>query len=102
MVRLKFHKTGLNSMIDLLQNLNITQFNQVYSGRQGCACGCGGTYNETVRTFKSTVTRLITKIKSGEELQIMKGINEWIVSWEGDELAIRIYTKENLDNFVNC
>jgi hypothetical protein len=93
----------LNNMvdIDIIKNLDITQFNQVYSGRQGCACGCGGTYNETERSFKSTVRRLTNKIKSGEELQIMKGFDEWIVSWEGETRAIRIYTKENLNGFVN-
>ena len=89
-------------MVELLKNLNIPQFTQVYSGRQGCACGCGGSYNETVKSFKSTVTRLMNKVKSGKELQIMKGFDEWIVSWEGDERAIRIYTKENLKQFVNC
>lgn len=88
-------------MLEILKNLDITQFNQVYSGRQGCACGCGGTYNETERSFKSTLTRLTTKIKSGEEIQIMEGSKEWIVSWEGEEKAIRIYTKENLNKFVN-
>lgn len=88
-------------MLHLLKNLDINQFNQVYSGRQGCACGCGGTYNETIRSFKSTVTRLTNKVKSGEELEIMKGLDEWIVSWEGEERAIRIYTKENLDEFIN-
>jgi hypothetical protein len=88
-------------MIQLLKNLDITQFNQVYSGKQGCACGCGGTYNETQRSFKSTVTRLLNKVNEGAELEIMKGFDEYIVSWEGSERAIRIYTKENLDEFVN-
>ena len=88
-------------MLDLLKNLDITQFNQVYSGKQGCACGCGGTYNETQRSFKLTVTRLLKKINEGEELEIIKGFGEYIVSWEGDERAIRIYTNENLSEFVN-
>ena len=88
-------------MIQLLKNLDITQFNQVYSGRQGCACGCGGTYNEIQRSFKSTVTRLLNRVNEGEKLQIMKGCNEYIVSWEGTERAIRIYTNENLNEFVN-
>jgi hypothetical protein len=94
----------LNNMldIDIIKNLDITQFTQVYSGRQGCACGCGGAYNETQRSFKSTLTRLTNKIKSDEELKIMKGFGEFIVSWEGETRATRIYTKENLEQFVNC
>lgn len=88
-------------MIQLLKSLDITKFNQVYSGRQGCACGCGGTYNESVKSFKSTVTRLVNKVTIGEKLQIMEGIDEYIVSWEGEERAIRIYTSENLNEFVN-
>lgn len=88
-------------MIQLLKSLDITKFNQVYSGRQGCACGCGGTYNESVKSFKSTITRLVNKVTIGEKLQIMEGIDEYIVSWEGEERAIRIYTSENLSEFVN-
>lgn len=88
-------------MIQLLKSLDITKFNQVYSGGQGCACGCGGTYNESVKSFKSTVTRLVNKVTIGEKLQIMEGIGEYIVSWEGEERAIRIYTSENLSEFVN-
>ena len=86
-------------MIQLLKNLDISKFNQVYSGRQGCACGCGGTYNETIRSFKST--RLVNKVSSGEKLQIMEGLSEYIVSWEGNEKAIRIYTTENLSEYIN-
>lgn len=88
-------------MIQLLKNLDISKFNQVYSGRQGCACGCGGTYNETIRSFKSTITRLVNKVSSGEKLQIMEGLSEYIVSWEGNEKAIRIYTTENLSEYIN-
>jgi len=89
-------------MVDIIKNLDITQFTQVYSGRQGCACGCGGTYNETSQSFKSARTKLLNKLVSDEPIQIMEGCKEYIVSWEGKNRAIRIYTKENLEQFVNC
>jgi hypothetical protein len=102
MVQLLFQKTILNNMIDVIKNLDITQFTKVYSGRQGCACGCKGTYRDTVRDFKTLRTRLMTKVNLGEDIQIMGGIGGYIVSWEGESKAIRIYTKEKLNKFVNC
>lgn len=87
--------------MELLQSLDITKFNQVYSGKQGCACGCGGTYRQTQRSFKSTVTKLMKKAHLGEKLYVMEGLSEYIISWEGDERAIRIYTKEDLTDYLN-
>lgn len=39
-------------------NTKYTQIDRVYSGRQGCMCGCRGTYS----TSPSEVTRVVNKL----------------------------------------
>lgn len=88
-------------LIDLkaLDNLDISQFNQVYFGKQGCACGCNGNYHESSRMFKSALTKLKNKCIECEPIEVFQGDGEdkSIICWEGEERAIRIYTKEIIE-----
>jgi hypothetical protein len=88
-------------MLELFDGLDISQIVKVYSGKQGYVCEYDGVYIQTQRSFKSTITRLKKKVQLGEKIYVMKGISEYIISWEGDDRAIRIYTKENLTDYLN-
>ncbi len=38
--------------------LNVEHTTRAYAGKQGCMCGCKGTYNASVRARKTAITQL--------------------------------------------
>jgi len=89
-------------MNSVLNNLNISLFIQAYTGRQGCACGCGGNYFETQKDFRRVLNLLRKRESEGNEIEVMKGFgDEFIVSYEGENRAFRIYTTQTLTEWVN-
>jgi hypothetical protein len=82
--------------IHKLPKLKVDKINQVYFGKQGCACGCGGNYHETPRMKKLALTRLKEREKEGLEVQEGLGDDKTIFCWEGEKRAIRIYTKQKV------
>lgn len=103
----------LRKAITAVGRLTVEDIRTVYTGRQGCACGCGGDYKETPRAKKLAITNLKKKFAKIEEQVALNGVSNllkiecgeaWfdndgkfrdhIVSWEGEERAYRIYAKE--------
>jgi hypothetical protein len=78
-----------------MPDLDINKINQVYFGKLGCACGCGGNYHESEKMKKRAIA--IMKKNAGHGLIIQGGIGEdkTILSWETETRAVRIYTKED-------
>jgi hypothetical protein len=87
-------------MDSVLNILDISNFNTAYTGKQGCACGCGGNYFYDERNFKRVLNLIRKRESEGNPIEVSKGINEYIVSYEGDIRAARIYTNQNLSDFL--
>jgi len=89
-------KNDKQKVVTELPKLDLALINQVYFGMQGCACGCRGNYHETLRMKKVAVAKLAKRASDG--LQIITGLAEdkSILSWEGEDRAIRIYTQQDL------
>jgi hypothetical protein len=101
----------LRKAITALGRIAIEDVRTVYFGKQGCACGCGGDYRETPRSIKTAITKIKKKAVELEQELAENGFSNideigciWfdtkgdfgdhIISWEGPERAIRIYTKK--------
>jgi hypothetical protein len=95
----KLKETYLVSL-GTLDELDTKQFSRVYIGKQGCACGCRGTYHETSRMFKSSLTKIKNKCIEGEPIEVQECTQTKptddanIICWEGVDRAIRIYTTQ--------
>ena len=82
-------------MESILDKLDIKKFDQVYFGKQGCACGCGGNYHTTERMFKTALTKMKKLVKEGNKLTLIKSSPD-IIGLEFEERAIRIYTNQKV------
>ena len=51
---------------------------RVYSGGLGCACGCKGNYNESPRTIKLIVNKIIRALHEGRVDELMIVPNEFV------------------------
>ena len=49
---------------------SLDQITQVYSGVEGCTCGCNGEYRTTVRAKKMAMTRIAKLVLEGHQLVI--------------------------------
>jgi hypothetical protein len=89
-------------MNSVLTDLNTSLFTQVYTGKQGCACGCGGNYFTEQRDFRRVLNLLRKRESEGNNIEVMEGFRgEFIVSYEGENRASRIYTTQTLTEWVN-
>ena len=83
----------------ILENLDINEVNQVYFGRTGCACGCGGEYHAGEKMIKTAITKILKKLDKGEgfdcEILTFKS-NEGVIDWNNGRRAIRIYFKDKV------
>jgi hypothetical protein len=83
-------RRGEEPMIQITREDVVT----TYAGLQGCACGCGGTY----QTEGPAVTRRVNKVNRAlaegtahvQEPMVPGG--EYIYSVEGETRATRVYT----------
>lgn len=70
----------------------------IYYGRQGCACGCRGRYTENPSPARvaTALRRMRENVASEGEIELIGGLlyDERILSWEGEQRAIRIYYVE--------
>ena len=83
-----------------LFNIQPENVNSVYMGKQGCACGCRGQYKEDQGTAKRRLTRLTNLQNKGVQLEVNEGFGgEWIVCWERENAATRIYVQQDLSEF---
>lgn len=93
-------------LLNLRRNPDLIE--KVYFGKQGCACGCRGTYSESKKSKLMAVNKLYKLAKGGEYIiksedeenanrtgilgrKISNG--EGLISLELESRAIRIYYK---------
>ena len=76
--------------------IDLTKINQVYFGKQGCACGCNGNYHTAVTMKKRAISKLKKHELSGLNIQEGLGEDKSIISLEETNRAVRVYTKQNL------
>jgi hypothetical protein len=84
-----------DSFLKLLDSIKPDMVDNVYFGKQGCACGCGGNYHETPRMIKSAVTKMRKHLEDGHELELL---DQRIICMELEHRAIRIYLFESVKN----
>lgn len=88
-------------MSSVLDNLNTSHFTNAYTGKQGCACGCGGNYFKTQKDFNRVLNLLRKKEREGKCVEVTHGFgDEFIVSYEGENRAVRVYTTQSLTEWV--
>jgi len=88
--------------MNYLFNLQPSDVNNVYVGLQGCACGCRGTYYENdERAARRTLNKLTKLQQSDTPLLVMEGFSEWIVCYETEQRATRLYVSKDLTEYVN-
>ena len=95
-------KDNETKIVHELPQIDITKINQVYLGKQGCACGCGGNYHETERMKKTALTKLEQRASEGLEINVGLAEDKSIISWEGETRAVRIYTQQDVYNEVRA
>lgn len=76
----------------ILNQIKVEDIRTIYSGKLGCACGCGGEYREGEKAKRFLAN--MKRFAEGREVLEQDGLNnEWIIYIEDEELdrAYRVY-----------
>ena len=71
-------------------NATLDKISQVYSGREGCRCGCGGEYTAT--SFMKNPRSTVNDVLVGKRLKRAKGLIKKGISFETGTTYINIIT----------
>lgn len=53
--------------------LDTSRVTQVYSGRQGCACGCRGNYSDKPQRIRQVAAKMAALVANGEATEVIYG-----------------------------
>ena len=76
--------------------INKADVTNTYSGAEGCACGCLGTYAKTGASVTRRVNEINKAIANGEQVEVDTFANEVCYEYiKPNGRVIRIYTEKN-------
>lgn len=64
---------------NFLLGLTADKVTRTYRGREGCMCGCRGTYRETELAAKRMIRDLLVALDEGASVEMINGSSEQIV-----------------------
>ena len=72
----------------------ISEVERVYSGNQGCACGCRGEYYETSRMINKVYNLMNDKIQTNEVYTWTTSKDNFVVYDKSENRTYTLYYKE--------
>lgn len=86
-----FTQEDITGIVETMQAGDVMR---TYRGRQGCMCGCRGSYRETQRSAARALNEIKSLVTLGQPVEAMLGTEgEIIISSDRDERTLAIWAR---------